>query len=154
MSIGLLRIIAKIPLAVCSVLNLSEQNFISVSVLCRNASSFCYTNWGNQSNGKALHCRCWLQDISWTFYTPWHSGEMRLFYSLQWRAKNTRTAKPNILLLIFLNTSIVLQPVYSPSILIDMMRPDGSSTLPVLSGDPLPADLAHELMGIQVNALF
>jgi protein SMG9 len=48
---------------------------------------------------------------------------------------------------------IVLQPVYSPSILIDMMRPDGSSTLPVLNGDPLPADLAHELMGIQVNAL-
>lgn len=43
------------------------------------------------------------------------------------------------------------QPVYSPSILIDMMRPDGSSTLPVLSGDPLPADLAHELMGIQLG---
>ncbi|CAM0912382.1 unnamed protein product [Alopecurus aequalis] len=43
------------------------------------------------------------------------------------------------------------QPVYSPSILIDMMRPDGSSTLPVLNGDPLPADLAHELMGIQLG---
>uniref|UniRef100_A0ACD5XWL1 Uncharacterized protein n=1 Tax=Avena sativa TaxID=4498 RepID=A0ACD5XWL1_AVESA len=43
------------------------------------------------------------------------------------------------------------QPVYSPSILIDMMRPDGSSALPVLSGDPLPADLAHELMGIQLG---
>jgi hypothetical protein len=28
----------------------------------------------------------------------------------------------------------------------DMMRPDGSSS--VLSGEPLSADLAHELMGI------
>ncbi|XP_062233767.1 uncharacterized protein LOC133930983 isoform X2 [Phragmites australis] len=45
------------------------------------------------------------------------------------------------------------QPVYSPSILIDMMRPDGSSTIPVLNGDPLSADLAHELMGIQVDLL-
>jgi protein SMG9 len=44
-----------------------------------------------------------------------------------------------------------MQPVYSLSILIDMMMPDGSSTLTVLSGDPLPADLAGELMGIQVN---
>ncbi|KAL6606509.1 hypothetical protein ACP70R_042162 [Stipagrostis hirtigluma subsp. patula] len=43
------------------------------------------------------------------------------------------------------------QPVYSPSILIDMMRPDGSSTIPVLNGDPLTADLAHELMGIQLG---
>ncbi|KAF7105960.1 hypothetical protein CFC21_106726 [Triticum aestivum] len=43
------------------------------------------------------------------------------------------------------------QPVYSPSILMDMMRPDGSSSLPVLNGDPLPADLAHELMGIQLG---
>lgn len=46
-----------------------------------------------------------------------------------------------------------LQPVYSPSLLIDMMRPDGSSTIPVLNGDPLSADLAHELMGIQVNTI-
>ncbi|KAJ1257645.1 hypothetical protein BS78_10G011300 [Paspalum vaginatum] len=45
------------------------------------------------------------------------------------------------------------QPVYSPSVLIDMMRPDGSSTVPVLNGDPLSADLAHELMGIQVDLL-
>lgn len=43
------------------------------------------------------------------------------------------------------------QPVYSPSVLIDMMRPDGSSTVPVLNGDPLSADLAHELMGIQLG---
>lgn len=46
-----------------------------------------------------------------------------------------------------------LQPVYSPSLLIDMMRPDGSSTIPVLNGDPLSADLAHELMGIQVKTI-
>ncbi|CAD6337973.1 unnamed protein product [Miscanthus lutarioriparius] len=43
------------------------------------------------------------------------------------------------------------QPVYSPSVLIDMMRPDGSSTVPVLNGEPLSADLAHELMGIQLG---
>ncbi|TVT98460.1 hypothetical protein EJB05_46745, partial [Eragrostis curvula] len=43
------------------------------------------------------------------------------------------------------------QPVYSPSVLIDMMRPDGSSTVPVLNGDPLSAELAHELMGIQLG---
>ncbi|AQK79991.1 Protein SMG9 [Zea mays] len=43
------------------------------------------------------------------------------------------------------------QPVYSPSVLIDMMRPDGSSTIPVLNGEPLSADLAHELMGIQIG---
>ncbi|KAK3131439.1 hypothetical protein QOZ80_6AG0506470 [Eleusine coracana subsp. coracana] len=43
------------------------------------------------------------------------------------------------------------QPVYSPSVLIDMMRADGSSTIPVLNGDPLSAELAHELMGIQLG---
>ena len=44
--------------------------------------------------------------------------------------------------------------MYSPSVLIDMMRPDGSSTIPVLNGEPLSADLAHELMGIQVKTVF
>nr|CAD1820813.1 unnamed protein product [Ananas comosus var. bracteatus] len=43
------------------------------------------------------------------------------------------------------------QPVYSPSLLVDMMRPDGSSTIPVLNGEPLSADLAHEMMGIQLG---
>ncbi|KAG8094095.1 hypothetical protein GUJ93_ZPchr0012g19963 [Zizania palustris] len=43
------------------------------------------------------------------------------------------------------------QAVFSPSILIDMMKPDGSSAIPVLSGDPLSADLAHEFMGIQLG---
>ncbi|XP_073012071.1 uncharacterized protein [Typha latifolia] len=43
------------------------------------------------------------------------------------------------------------QPVFSPSVLIDMMRPDGSSTIPVLNGENLSADLAHELMGIQLG---
>lgn len=30
------------------------------------------------------------------------------------------------------------------------MRPDGSSSISVLNGEPLSAELAHELMGIQV----
>ncbi|KAK3128252.1 hypothetical protein QOZ80_6BG0458950 [Eleusine coracana subsp. coracana] len=46
------------------------------------------------------------------------------------------------------------QPVYSPSVLIDMMRADGSSIIPVLNGDPLSAELAHELMGIQLGVFF
>ncbi|XP_042472868.1 protein SMG9-like isoform X2 [Zingiber officinale] len=43
------------------------------------------------------------------------------------------------------------QPIFSPSILVDMMKPDGSSAIPVLTGESLPADLAHELMGIQLG---
>lgn len=43
------------------------------------------------------------------------------------------------------------QPVFSPSILVDMVRPDGLSTIPVLNGEPLSADLAHEIMGIQLG---
>lgn len=31
------------------------------------------------------------------------------------------------------------------------MRPDGSSTISVLSGESMSAELAHELMSIQVN---
>lgn len=41
------------------------------------------------------------------------------------------------------------QPVFSASVLAEMMRPDGSSSISVLSGEPLSAELAHELMGIQ-----
>ncbi|KAI5440218.1 ERAD-associated E3 ubiquitin-protein ligase hrd1a, variant 6 [Lathyrus oleraceus] len=41
------------------------------------------------------------------------------------------------------------QPVFSASVLTDMMRPDGSSTISVLSRESLSAELAHELMGIQ-----
>ncbi|KAI5440219.1 ERAD-associated E3 ubiquitin-protein ligase hrd1a, variant 7 [Lathyrus oleraceus] len=44
------------------------------------------------------------------------------------------------------------QPVFSASVLTDMMRPDGSSTISVLSRESLSAELAHELMGIQVNS--
>lgn len=44
-----------------------------------------------------------------------------------------------------------LQPVFSSSVIADMMRPDGSSTIQVLSGDSLSAELAHELMCIQVR---
>lgn len=43
------------------------------------------------------------------------------------------------------------QPVFSPSVLAEMMRPDGSSTIPVLSGETLSAELAHEIMNIQVT---
>ncbi|PKI54597.1 hypothetical protein CRG98_025111 [Punica granatum] len=45
------------------------------------------------------------------------------------------------------------QPVFSPSILAEMMKPDGSSTIPVLGGEPLFAELAHELMAIQLGVL-
>ncbi|ONK56269.1 uncharacterized protein A4U43_C10F5860 [Asparagus officinalis] len=41
------------------------------------------------------------------------------------------------------------QPLFSPSVLVDMMRPDGLSTIYVLNGESLSADLAHELLGIQ-----
>jgi len=33
-----------------------------------------------------------------------------------------------------------------------MTRPDGSSTISLLNGESLSAELAHELMGIQVNS--
>lgn len=42
------------------------------------------------------------------------------------------------------------QPVFSPSVLAEMMRPDGSSTIPVLRGESFSAELAHEVMSIQV----
>ena len=44
-----------------------------------------------------------------------------------------------------------LQPVFSPSVLAEITRPDGSSTVPVLSGETLPSELAYELMNIQVS---
>lgn len=43
-----------------------------------------------------------------------------------------------------------MQPVFSPSVLAEMIRPDGSSTISILSGESMSAELAHELMGIQV----
>ncbi|KAL2318580.1 hypothetical protein Fmac_032456 [Flemingia macrophylla] len=45
------------------------------------------------------------------------------------------------------------QPVFSASVLAEMMKPDGSSTISVLSGETLSAELAHELMGIQLAVL-
>lgn len=45
-----------------------------------------------------------------------------------------------------------MQPVFSPSVLAEMIRPDGSSTISVLSGETLSAELAHELMCIQVTS--
>ncbi|XP_058068701.1 uncharacterized protein LOC131218036 [Magnolia sinica] len=43
------------------------------------------------------------------------------------------------------------QPLFSPSILAEMIRPDGLSSVFVLNGESLLADLAHELMGIQLG---
>ncbi|XP_075494666.1 uncharacterized protein LOC142532237 [Primulina tabacum] len=45
------------------------------------------------------------------------------------------------------------QPVFSPSVLAEMIRPDGSSTLSVISGESLSAELAHEVMSIQLGIL-
>ncbi|KAG5232998.1 protein SMG [Salix suchowensis] len=45
------------------------------------------------------------------------------------------------------------QPVFSPSVLAEMMRPDGSSTISVLSGENLSTEFAHELTAIQVDLL-
>ncbi|CAK9874299.1 unnamed protein product [Sphagnum jensenii] len=43
------------------------------------------------------------------------------------------------------------QPVFSPSVLSDIMRPDGSSSLSVVGGESMSAELAHELMGLQLG---
>ncbi|CAK9223664.1 unnamed protein product [Sphagnum jensenii] len=43
------------------------------------------------------------------------------------------------------------QPVFSPSVLSDIMRPDGSSSISVVGGDLMSAELAHELMGLQLG---
>ncbi|KAB2011207.1 hypothetical protein ERO13_D09G004200v2 [Gossypium hirsutum] len=45
------------------------------------------------------------------------------------------------------------QSVFSPSVLSEIMRPDGSSTVSVLSGESLSAELAHEIMNIQLGVL-
>ncbi|XP_021725809.1 protein SMG9-like [Chenopodium quinoa] len=45
------------------------------------------------------------------------------------------------------------QPVFSPSVLAEMTRPDGSSTVPVLGGETLSSELAHELLCIQLGVL-
>ncbi|XP_010549827.1 PREDICTED: protein SMG9-like [Tarenaya hassleriana] len=45
------------------------------------------------------------------------------------------------------------QPVFSPSILAEMIKPDSSSSIPVLAGESLTAELAHEIMCIQLGIL-
>ncbi|XP_054822058.1 uncharacterized protein LOC129320569 [Prosopis cineraria] len=45
------------------------------------------------------------------------------------------------------------QPVFSASVLAEMMRPDSSSTVSVLSGESLSAEIAHKIMGIQLAVL-
>ncbi|AES97911.2 SMG9-like protein [Medicago truncatula] len=42
------------------------------------------------------------------------------------------------------------QPVFSASVLAETIKPDGSSTIPVMRGESLSAELAHELMDIQL----
>ncbi|CAL9230590.1 unnamed protein product [Arabidopsis halleri] len=46
-----------------------------------------------------------------------------------------------------------VQPVFSPSILAEIIRPDSSSSVPVLGSDSLSAELAHEIMCIQLGVL-
>ncbi|XP_028762939.1 protein SMG9 isoform X2 [Neltuma alba] len=45
------------------------------------------------------------------------------------------------------------QPVFSAPVLAEMMRPDSPSTASVLSGESLSAEMAHKIMGIQVDLL-
>ncbi|KAH9605861.1 hypothetical protein KSS87_012497 [Heliosperma pusillum] len=45
------------------------------------------------------------------------------------------------------------QPLFSPSVLAEMTRPDGSSTVPILTGETVSSELAHEILGIQVDLL-
>ncbi|XWS29919.1 hypothetical protein CRYUN_Cryun24cG0071900 [Craigia yunnanensis] len=45
------------------------------------------------------------------------------------------------------------QSVFSHSVLSEIMRPDGSSTVSVLSGESLSAELTHEIINIQVTEL-
>lgn len=45
------------------------------------------------------------------------------------------------------------QPVFSASILSEIMKPDGSSAISVITGESLSAELAYELMNIQLGVL-
>jgi protein SMG9 len=45
---------------------------------------------------------------------------------------------------------VMMQPVFSASVLVDLMRPDGTSNTPVMGGETMSAELAHEIMGLQV----
>lgn len=44
----------------------------------------------------------------------------------------------------------VVQPLFSASVLVDLMRPDGTSNTSVMGGETMSAELAHEIMGLQV----
>ena len=43
-----------------------------------------------------------------------------------------------------------VQPVGSQSVLADILRPDGSAAVQLAGTDSLPADLAQEIMSLQV----
>lgn len=44
----------------------------------------------------------------------------------------------------------MMQPLFSASVLVDLMRPDGTSNISVMGGEVMSAELAHEIMGLQV----
>lgn len=48
----------------------------------------------------------------------------------------------------------LVQPLFSSSVLFDLMRPDGSSAISVMGGETMTAELAHEIMGLQVYLSF
>ncbi|KAG0560396.1 hypothetical protein KC19_10G178000 [Ceratodon purpureus] len=43
------------------------------------------------------------------------------------------------------------QPIFSASVLVDLMRPDGTSNTPVMGGETMSAELAQEIMGLQLG---
>lgn len=43
------------------------------------------------------------------------------------------------------------QPLFSASVLVDLMRPDGTSNISVMGGEVMSAELAHEIMGLQLG---
>lgn len=47
----------------------------------------------------------------------------------------------------------LVQPLFSSSVLVDLMRPDGSA-ISVMGGETMTAELAHEIMGLQVYLSF
>lgn len=49
-----------------------------------------------------------------------------------------------------MDISCVMQPLFSASVLADLMRPDGTSNTPVIGGETMSAELAQEIMGLQV----
>jgi len=123
-------------------------------LLCNSCTKFTY--YLTRSLVYTYKTVVWFTNIK--SYTP-------NWYSLFWYHKanampSSVSVYPHIvywkfyllLFLYFFNFFFLnLQPVFSPSVLAEMMRPDGSSTISVLSGENLSTELAHELTAIQVT---